>query len=102
MAPTSERCDAFPYMSKGLEEVKDISLELSRGQQSLREIVIKLTENSNEMKRTNDRLEGLLVLQGQEIDKQKSFVNRAVGIMGALTFLVPTVLTILKLYFEKH
>lgn len=96
-------CEAHVYMSEALKEMKSMSIELSRGQQALENSVVKLTENFNEMQRINQRLEAILLSQkkkddeqDKEIMNQRDFMNKAIGILGAITFLVPFISAFLQ------
>lgn len=103
-----ETCEAHLYMSEGLKDLKNISMDLTRGQQVIEKSIIKLTENFNEMQRMNVRLESIVVSQNKkdeeqdlELKNQRDFMNKALGVLGALTFLVPTIISILAILFKN-
>ena len=103
--PTS--CEAHLYMSEGVKEIKTMSSELSRGQQALENSMIKLTENFSEMQRLSLKLEAVVIsqdiknaAQDEVIGKQRDFMNKAMGVLGVLTMLVPILSALLGKYFK--
>lgn len=100
-------CEAHLYMSETMKELRNITSELSKNQQRLDNSMIKLIENFSEMQRINQRLETIVVSQHQKdseqdrkLDEQRAYMNKSLGILGALTFLVPVVISILAIVYK--
>lgn len=108
MERNPSQCEAHLYMSDGMKEIKTLTLELTRGQQAIENSVIKLTANFDEMQRINQRLEAIVEKQSARdtkqddlINQQRDFMNKALGVIGAISFLVPVLINFLSSYF-KH
>jgi hypothetical protein len=98
-------------MSEGLKDMRNMTSELSRGQKAIESSLIKLTENLHEMQRMDQRidmrLESIITNQkakddeqDKEIRDQRAYINKALGVLGTLTFLVPTIISVVS-YLNK-
>lgn len=95
-------------MSENMKELKAVVASLVLGQQTLTITVTKLTENLGELQRMNLSLEKLVADQSKKIlateedlSKQRDFMNKAIGVIGTLTLLVPIISEIIK-YIIKN
>ena len=103
----SEDCEAHMYMVETMRELKDMDRRLLDNQQALERASIKLTENFLELQRTNTRLDQLFTEQKEKDDQQDkliadqgAFMNKAIGVLSTLTFLVPICLFVLGLILK--
>lgn len=95
------------YMVETVRELKDMDRRILEGQQALERASIKLTENFLELQRTNRRLDELFEKQ-QAKDKEQdnqiegisSFMNRAVGVLATMQFIIPIGLFILGVWLK--
>ncbi len=95
----SEDCEAHLFMLETVRDLKTLTLKLADGQQSLERAVVKLSENFNEIMRTNARLDEILKAQAikekaqdVEIEANRNFMNKAVGALATVSFVVPIAL----------
>lgn len=88
----AEKCQAHDYMMELIKELRGMSDVLMTGQNDIKANVIKLSENLLEMRRVNERMD-LIVKELKETDakaeakilKNSDFVNKAVGVIGAIS-----------------
>ena len=104
----AEDCEAHAYMMDTMRELKEMDKRLVENQQALCVASVKLTENFAELQRTNERLDALFKAQSvkdEEQDKliaaQGAFMNKAIGVLSTLTFIVPIALFILGIMLQQ-
>lgn len=104
----AEDCEAHSYMVITMNELKEMDKKLVENQQALCIASARLTENFAELQRTNERLDALFKHQREKdeqqdalISEQVSFTNKAVGVLSALTFLVPIGLFLLGIFIKS-
>lgn len=107
MDHVSHTCPEHLFMSENLKDLKSIISTIVLGQQNLSISVAKLTENLGELQRLNMSLSKLIKDQADRVDymegvlnRQRDFMNKAIGVIGTLTLLVPIISEIIK-YFVK-
>lgn len=95
----SDGCEAHVFLVEAIKELKNTSGRLLDSQQTLELTVVRLTENLNELKKVNSRIDSILLDQKQrdqlvdkELEAQRDFMNKAVGVLGAISFFLPIVL----------
>jgi len=104
----AEDCEAHAYMMDTMRELKDMNERLTESHQELSKVSVKLVENFAELQRTNIRIDKIFEQQKEKdeeqdkkIAEQSSFMNKAVGVLSALTFLVPICLFILGIILKS-
>lgn len=100
-------CEAHLYMSEGMKELKQMAIDTAKGQQTLENSIVKLTENFSEMQRLNQKLEMIVTSQhlkdaeqDRAISDSRDFINKCIGVMGVLTLLVPVLSATIQNYFK--
>ncbi len=108
METTPHTCPEHLFMSENLKELKAVTASLVLGQQTLTITITKLTENLGELQRMNLSLEKFIAEQSQRISateedliKQRDFMNKAIGVIGTLTLLVPIISEMIKHYIKN-
>lgn len=101
-------CEAHRFVVDTMHELKGVIKELASGQHSLEKTVLVLTENLEEQKRTNERIDRMIiaqaakdVLQDKEIRDNRDFTNKAIGSLATVSFGLPIVLFVIGNYFIK-
>jgi len=94
-------CEAHRFVVDTMHELKGVIKELVSGQHSLEKTVMVLTENLEEQKRTNDRIDRMILaqnnkdqLQDVEIRNTRDFTNKAIGSLATVSFGLPVLLFI--------
>ena len=103
----SEDCEAHMYMVETMRELKEMDRRILDGQQALERASIKLTENFLELQRTNKRIDELFKKQQDKDQEQdiriegiSSFMNKAVGVLATMQFIIPICLFILGIWLK--
>lgn len=66
-----DKCEAHEYLEDSVKEMKNVDVRIAETLTSVRIIIATLTENLQETKRTNDRLEELLKETRKEVQEVK-------------------------------
>ena len=108
MVDQSSSCEAHRFMTETIREIKTMTSRVVESHQALEKTVVKLTENLDEVRRTNERLDKLIAdqketerLQNEAIDKNKAFTDKALGAIGLLAIGLPIVLTVVQIVLSK-
>lgn len=87
-------CVAHRYVMQLIEDTKELTKELARGQADLREVIAHLVESQGELRRVGDRLDYVIrelkeenLRRDAEIMKNRAFVDKAVGVIGSLSII---------------
>lgn len=87
-------CQAHAHVMSLITETREANKNLEKGIHDLKEAIIMLTHNQEELRRLNARwdimfnkLEAKNLSQDTEIMKNTMFVNKAMGVVGAISFL---------------
>lgn len=105
---SSNDCEAHLFMIELVRELKQINEKITEKQQNLDKAIVKITENINELTRTNERLDQIIEFQklkdkeqDRAIEEHMAFVNKALGALTTLTCFLPIGLFLLGIILKK-
>ena len=103
-------CEVHESTMALINKIDERTLALLSGQMDIKENLIRLTENLFEMQRLNKRFDHVVEelkikdeKQDEKIDKNSGFVNKAIGVVGAISLIaaIGTVVMSILTFFLK-